>query len=342
LRLSKYLDEAIDVLTDLKKDLHRYREFWKQVDKDNPDFDPVSEANWQKKHARCWLHGATDFLETNELERWRVYKIQPSEMHQANSRKCVLAWRQWLQLEDAYYEPFEEFEFEDPLKDEKLGQYIERIGETVKKEGKGARLEWRALKSFLNYLRNFNEEEAAFIEQIFPKKMDVQHGMILRKIAPEVYPLPEEIAGAIVCELAQICCSGRKDVRHAAAESLGLCWLCLTAARLRLPAYLENIIACKGKSLKTDENNHILAVPTLFGDLDVIISQRVAQFLQALFKISTHKNKSTILSKPRRSLTRLLDNVVKKVNWDTRYGHITYVTFLSSPHHFGLQRYQPN
>jgi hypothetical protein len=252
-----------------------------------------------------------------------------------------MAWRKWLELEDAYYEPFEDFEFDDPLRDEKLGEYIERIAETVKKEGKGARLEWRALKFFLNYLRNFNEE-AAFIEQIFPKKMDVMHGIILRKIAPEVYPLPEEIAGAIVCEFAQICCNGRKNVRYTAAESLGLCWLCLTAARLRLPTYLENIIACKGDSLKIDENCHKLAVPTLFGDLDVVISRCVAQFFQALFKISTHKNKFTIVSKPRRSLTRLLDNVIKKVNSDMRYGHIAYVTFLSSPHHFGLQRYQPN
>jgi hypothetical protein len=59
------LANAKEILNDLETDLTNIREFWRQVEIDNPGFDVVSEENWNQKHARCWLHGATDVKEIN-------------------------------------------------------------------------------------------------------------------------------------------------------------------------------------------------------------------------------------------------------------------------------------
>jgi len=62
------LKEAQEILNDLEKDLTKIRALWKQFDIDNPGFDPISEEHLKTKCARSWLHGATEILETNQLE----------------------------------------------------------------------------------------------------------------------------------------------------------------------------------------------------------------------------------------------------------------------------------
>lgn len=113
-------------------------------------------------------------------------------------------------------------------------EYILRVARLIEEEGPGARVEWRAWKSFLGYLRNLITTEIAFIEQIFPQKMDVRHGSIVRKIAKEVPAISVTIASNIIMELDRICRMGRSNSQLVAAESLGLAWMCLTASRLRL------------------------------------------------------------------------------------------------------------
>lgn len=338
--MSKQLDEAKEILNDLEKDLEKSAAIWQQIHIDNPWFPYASNQEWQRKKAYCWIHGATEFHETNELERWLFDHPPLSDSAKENAAKCVDYWRKWLEIKDAYYEPFEDFEFEYPQDHETLNQFLFRMAKKVEKEGRGARLEWRALKSFLSYLRNIAQEEIAFIEQIFPQKMGFSGNQIIRKIAPEVYPIPYETAARILIELARQCRVNRTNAQLAAAESLGLCWLCLSASRLRLPIYLESIYAIGSTAIQLDETLPILKVPTLFGDRAVRISTRVAKYLYLLSNIPSKKPRKIILQTPMRSLTRTLDRALDGLETEF-YGNITYITFLSSPHHFGNHRYQP-
>ncbi len=333
------LDEAIEVLNDLENVLEECRKLWMQIENDNRGFGPVSEQNWQKKQAHCWIHGATELLETNEMERWLFDRPPSSPMSNTNARECVRNWREWLEIEDAYYEPFDDFEFEEPQQKETLGEFLIRMARLVEEEGKGVRLEWRALKCFLAYIRQFNQE-AAFLEHIFPQKMDLQHGKIIRLINPEVYPLPVETACAILMELAKQCRNGRRDTRHTAVECLGFCWLCLAASRLRLPIRIEKIHATECSAIKLEGEFPILGVPTLFGVRNVQISGRVAKFIHLLSRIPSKVPRKTILTRCLRSLNRTFDELTKNIA-PPEFGNITYVTLLSSPHDFGLRRFQP-
>ena len=67
--MNNSLSEIHKLLDDLESDLSKIRATWKQIEIDNPGFDPVSEENWQETYARMWLHGATDVWDRNELER---------------------------------------------------------------------------------------------------------------------------------------------------------------------------------------------------------------------------------------------------------------------------------
>ena len=335
------LNEAQEILNDLENDLAKTRTLWKQIEMDNPGFDPVSEEHWKIRCARSWLHGATDVRESNQLEKWIFDHPPLSETAKSSASKCIKYWREWLVITKAYYEPFEDFEFEKPRKGESLISFILRMSKIVEEEGPCARLEWRALKSFLAYLRNIAMNEIAFIEQIFPQKMDVMHGRILRKIAPEVPSIPEEMAGTILTGLAHKCRFGPRNAHLTAAESLGLSWLCLTASRLRLPIHLKILKGIKITSLRLDGEFPTLLIPTFFGDRCIRISNRVAQFLHALSLIPSIKPRETILQSPFRSLTRTFAGVVEDMAPNPAFGNITYVSLLSPPHYFGNQRYQP-
>ncbi len=333
--------EAQGILIDLKTELQKGRNLWLPIEKNNPNFEQASEKNWRQKHARCWLHGGTDLMEIIALEKWIFDNPPLSESAKEKAATCIKCWKEWLEQTDKYYGDFDEFEIEKPLEDETLYAYLLRTAETVEREGKGARLEWRALKSFLGYMRKIAPEEIAFIEQIFPKKMDIRCGTIIRKNQPEVYAIPQEAACSILCELQRMVLEGRPNSRLSALESLGLCWMCLTASRLRLPTYVEMIEKVEASSICTEGDYPVIWIPTLFGSRKIRISKRVAGYLLALSRIPSKFPRKTILQCPKRTLTRTFDRAFENCALNPAFGNITYVTMLSPPHHFDNHRYIP-
>jgi hypothetical protein len=332
------IEEAQNILIDLKNNLEVSRKIWLSLEKDNPHIDELSLEKWNKE-ARCWLHGATDLMESNELERWLFDHPPLSNTACGKATKYIKYWKEWLEIEPKgkprYYTPdFDEFRLEDPLKNERLYEYLHRIAILKERKGKRDPLRWRALKSFLNYLRNLPTPEVAFIEQIFPEKMDVK-GRIIRKIQPQVYPISVEIAGKILYKLAEIAINGRTNSQLTALEALGLCWMCLTASRLRQPTNIKMIE-------KVSPNNIIyrddlvwpkMNVPTLFGEREITISNRLSKYLLALAKIPSKKLRKSILQSQRRVLERPLSQAIENCAIDPCLGKITWVTFLSPPHH---------
>ena len=335
-------DEAQTIIEDLQQAITKNKQIRDGIKKNNPDWEQLSDAHWEEKKSRCWLHGATEIFETNELERWLFETPPLSDTAKESASKCVKCWIEWLNQSDAFYdEHSKNFELENPEEGEILRDYVLRMAILVEKGGKGDRLKWRALKSFLAYLRNIAPEEIAFIEQIFPKKMDLHFNSIIRKISPEVYPISQEVTSDILCELAQLATKGRPNSLLSALEALGLNWLCLTTSRLRWPTHLEMVEKIKVSAIKFDGEYPMILVPTLFGEKEIRISIRVAKFLIALSKIPSKNPRMTIIQLPRRSLSRTLERAVQNVV-NPNLGIITFVTMLSTPHIFGRNhRYKP-
>lgn len=342
-KMSNPLQEVQAVLNDLEDDLGKTKTIWENLRVSNPDFEQLSEKHWEEKSSRCWLHGATAVTEAIELEQ-RIFDSPPvSKTAQAPASKIHRAWKRWLEEKGewgAYYCDAAQFRIPLPKQGETLIDFIIRLAHLVEESGKGDRLGWRALKSFLDFTRKKHSiEEVAFIEHIFPKKMRLFHSRIIRLISPETYPIPEEAAANILIELARRCRTGRPDAQLTAAECLGLCWICLTASRLRLPVHLEVIQKIKPISI---QSGPILQVPTWFGDRPVKISHRIEKFLKTLANLPSKTPRETILQRPLRSLSRAFEHTLQTVPPNPNYGNITIASLLSQPHIFGDHRYQPN
>lgn len=342
-KMNDPLQEAKAVLNDLEDELGKAKAIWDNLRVLNPGFEQLSEKHWMEKSSRNWLHGATAIPEAIELEQ-RIFDSPPiSQIAQLPASRIHRAWKRWLEKKGewgAYYCDAAEFRIPLPKQGETLIDFIMRLAHLVEESGKGDRLGWRALKSFLDFVRKKHPvEEVAFIEHIFPKKMRVFHSRIIRLISPETYPIPEETAANILIELARRCRTGRPDTQLMAAECLGLCWVCLTASRLRLPVHLEVVQKIKPIAL---QSGPILQVPTWFGDRPVKISHRIAKFLNALADLPSKTPRKTILQRPLRSLNRAFENILQTVSPNPEYGNITIASLLSQPHIFGDHRYQPN
>jgi hypothetical protein len=244
---------------------------------------------------------------------------------------------------------------------------------SIEKYGEGNRLKRGSIKCFLAYMRNIAVEKIAFIEQILPEKIKVRPilrynsrtlpktvssetepttlnkindldqavpirtGKIVRKIDPEVHAISQEETSDIIRELNRLATQGRPNRHLSALESLGLCFMCLAASRLRLPTHLIMIKAIKKSAIFFSGDYPILKVPTLFGERPVRISNRVARYLLAVSSIPSKNIRETILQSPRGSLTRTFDQALKNCGLASKLGNITYRTMLSPPHHFGRE-----
>jgi hypothetical protein len=283
------LDDACDILDEFEKDVAKVQASWKEIAELNPDFEHVSPENWQEKYYRMWLHGATEVYECNELERWLYGAPSNTEIASSLAQDAHDAWRAWLSIAGppimskvcdydkksgkylerelkepsaAYYVNNDRFEIRAPLEGETLLDFILRSARSVEDIGEGHPLGWRALKSFLDFMRkHYPTEQVAFIEHIFPKKMDLHYGKIIRLIPQEAHPIPEKTAAEILIEFARRCRNGRPDSRHTAAEGLALCWLCIATSRIRLPKTLKMVSRIKADAVLSGVEFSISKMP---------------------------------------------------------------------------------
>lgn len=165
--MHKHPDKIQCLLDEFEAELSRIRAIWRQIEIDNPSFEQVSEENWQEKHARMWLHGATSVQDCNELERWLFDSPPLTHTSQMPAIKAYLDWEEWLETKGsfgAYYVDFNKFQIPRPDKEELLIDYVILLARLTEDCGLGHRLEWRALKSFLDFIReSYPVEEIAFI-----------------------------------------------------------------------------------------------------------------------------------------------------------------------------------
>jgi hypothetical protein len=242
--------------------------------------------------------------------------------------------------------------------------YISRLQDIVENKEKIHYLWERGLSGFLHHLRKtISKDQIAFLELIFPEDMEIRkittfkevktgkstselqevaYGQIARKISPSVYPIYIKTAADIICELTNTVLHGRQNAKLVAAETLGLCWVCLTSSRLRLPIALKDLFNLPKVVLRTslDDIFPTLSLPTIFGHLPMPISETIWRLLTALSDISSAQPRSSIFQSPEESLYRKLRHTIEKLGLDPAKGKITFQTFLSPPLEFD-HRYQP-
>jgi len=188
----------------------------------------------------------------------------------------------------------------------------------------------------LHFFRdNGYTNESAFIEHLFPRKSELCDGRLIRKVPGTVSPISVELAGAIIKELVYQCAFGRPNASHHAGEALALVWLCLVASRIRLPRTLKSVHDINVSAIIGNEKYSELYVPSFFGACAVRISKQLAQFLQVVAEINSKEPRTTILQTPLCDLRKPLNKVLKNLEIPSELGEITFLTFLSSPHHFG-------
>ncbi len=330
--------EAQAIIKDLQQAIVQKKQIRENLFKLNSEWEQLSEEHWEQQEARCWIHGATEVCEANELERWLFDNPPISDIAQEDATKCLKYWQDFYQENSEDCGELAKAAMEQPQEGEILQDYILRVAALIEKQGKGNYWQWRTLRSLLGYLRKFPPIQTSFIEQILPKKGDLfSKGVrkrIIRKVAPEVYPISQHLTRDILYRLGDMAINGRPNSLLSALESLGLSWLCLIASRLRLPVHLEKVATIKPSAICIDDTFSSMLVPTLLGERRIGIANRVARFLIELAKIPSNKPRESILQSPTRSLTRTFDRALQNCAIDVNLGNITYVTFLSPPHHY--------
>lgn len=367
------LDDVTKILCQLQEDLEKKKHFYESTRLLNPNFSPVSEDSYRKELARCWIYG-TDDIGTILMAPLPKIPFQ-SDVSKSLASTHYSDWQTILESNaspDSLYieyfldaEEFPEYHLEEPDNKETLYDYITRLQDIVENKEKIPFYWERALSSFLNYLRQTNpKKQIAFLELIFPEDMEIRRittykevktgkltsklqkfscGQIARKIPPSVHPIFIVTAADIIRELVNTVLEGKQNARLGAAEALGMCWICLTCARLRVPIALNDLISLPAKALErsSDIKLPLLSLPTIFDCLPVPCSETIWRCLKALSEIPGAQPRLTIFQSSEESLYRTLRRTKQKLGIGQTKGEITYKSFLSHPVEFD-HRYQPN
>ena len=216
----------------------------------------------------------------------------------------------------------------------------------------------RSLNSFLNYLRqDMPSENLGILESIFPYEKEIrpdytlrktekgiekiQISLILRNIENEEYPIDILAYSEIIQILINTTLYGRANAQLIAAEALGLTWLCFTNARMHLFTQETYLHATPLTALKkNDEKQYVVQLKSLFGDIEVCISETIYNFFRIL---SVNSNQSSIFSRPLSSLRRAFNKAVNKSSQivalresfkqrNVEFAKITFKTMMQMPY----------
>lgn len=368
----KNLDEVINILLQFKEKLKKKQSFYASMRALNPNFGPLSEDNCQKEIARYWIYGTDDI---GALWKAPLPKIPyQTEASKSLASKHYKNWQKVIEANAApdsdYYgyflnaEEFIDYHLDEPKSGETLYGYIIRLQDIVENKEKIHFLWERGLSGFLHHLRKtISKDQIAFLELIFPEDMEIRkitafkevkigkktsglrevpYGQIARKISPAVYSINIKTAADIICELANTVLHGRQNAKLVAAETLGLCWICLTSSRLRLPISLKDLFVLPKDVLRrsVDDIFPTLSLPTIFSYLPMPVSGTIWGLLKALSNTPGGQPRSSIFQSPEESLYRRLRHTLEKLDLDPTKGKITFQTFLSPPVEFD-HRFQP-
>ena len=287
---------------------------------------------WHEEHTKSWVYCSCSAKELSCLEQRRLKKTLLPAIADISAKKCLELYEE-ESTSDTCYEIFDRQRFK-----ETLHEYLIRIATDIETKSKKAikilkdETHRRGLNSFLHFLRKLGPEERGFINQIFPEKRDAFAGKIIRKIAPEVYPIAIDLVRDILIELVRMFKDENPRSKLSTLESLALIWICLTASKLRSSIQVTDLYELKASAIKIKDARNMLLIPTVVGNRVVDISEQLANLLSIISSIPSKQQRTTIFQSSRKSLSRTLDRALTNLSLQSSLGNITYVTFMSFPH----------
>lgn len=294
-----------------------------------------SEAHiWNREEAYCWIYASSH------------YAFAPRDRSlpsiASGNELARPYYDKWLTLERDV-QSIHTYIIPQPTPTDTLQSYLEERSNEIHQNEGCKTIRWRSLRSFATYLRDTFPEETGFIEVLFPKKMKIFDGKVIRKVNNTIYPVDIIVAAKILQRLFHMVLEGKPDSQLGAAETLGLAWICLTSAIKRIPTELQLLhkvpISNITISKMSKDNNVLFAIPTLYGPIQTTISKELANYFIALSKIAPTSNEMIIHS-PLRCLHRTFQRAVDQVPEANGLGKITFLTLMSHPHEALGHRYQ--
>lgn len=257
--------------------------------------------------------------------------------------------------------------FHSPSSKVSLYDYLKMLASEISEKNEHRDVWIESLRSFLQFLRDdTNLSDRGPLEVMFPSKesckgMELRKGTtlrrergkirevethhILRRIEETVYPVDIFTATEILMNLSHTVLHGRLNSQFSAATALGFAWLCHAVGCSRLVTREQLVFATPKDRFKQAveasipwmDPSRFIGVDSLFGVIDVQISKTVYDFLFALPRES-HQNGIFNIDLE----TALRTFRTKGVAQSKRaqgLGKITFLTFMSPPHH--TPRYRP-
>lgn len=324
--MSNQLEPLKDILRDFLSQMKRKEEIWKLSGSSitgTPGFGDENTNPWPRKEALCWIFA-------DLYDHFPKFDRTPPTV-EAAKEFAKEYYDEWLGLQ-LDIQDYMKHIIQKPNSNETLETYLERMSSEMKTKKGRRSSKIRSLRSFTAYLRDqLPQEERGLIEEIFPEEMEVDRntGKISRIAPVTAYPIDIYLVTQILRELAREFLEGRPNAQLAAAEALGLAWICLTSARRRLPNQFNLVSKIPMNCLSYRQSS--VAIPTLYGRSAMPISTTQNQYLNALKNIGPSNRLGLFQTKPR-SLRRVLDKVVEALPSSANAGKITFLTLLSFPH----------
>lgn len=317
------------------------------------EFNPAEDTFWTKEDAYIWLYG--DVWEYNTF----MHRPPPHPIPEYYSQPALPVYQQWRQEEKEVFHRHCK-QIPAPSGSVCLGEYLQELA-LIASEGNEHRDVWiESLRSFLQFLRDdTNLDQKGPLEILFPSQMSckgmelrkgyeiqckdkiitkVERRFILRRIENTVFPIDLFAASEILMNLAGTALEGRSNSQRSAVEALGFAWLCHAVGCYRLVTREEIIFSTElsnfrslGKSKERLKPTHFIGVRSLYGTLDVPVSKTIYDFLSALPR---DPGSNRIFTMDLDTLARTLrEKGVEPSKRARCLGKITFLTFMSQPHH---------
>lgn len=272
--MNNQLTQIKDILSEFLRQMKKKEELWGSLGSSivgTPGFsDERMEDSWPRKEACCWIFA-------DLYDHFPKFDRTPPTV-EAAKEFAEPYYDEWLEL-NRDIQDYTKRIIQRPNSNETLEVYLERISsETKTKKGRRSST-IRSLRSFTACLREeLPHVERGLIEEIFPEEMRVDRntGKISRIAPPTAHPIDIYLVAQILQGLARECLEGRPNTQLAAAEALGLAWICLTTARRRLPTQFNLVskipINCLAQIKQSKNPASALVIPTLYGRSKMPIS----------------------------------------------------------------------
>jgi len=322
---------------------------------EDSEFNSLKNTFWTEEDAYIWLYGVA------KEYRSLMHRPKPNPIPSYYSQLAKPLYQQWRQEEkEVFHRKCEKIPL--PEDDINLHNYLQQLALAVS-EGNEHRDVWiESLRSFIQFLREDTDlEQKGPLEILFPSKesckgmeirknallrregkeiKEVECRSILRRIEDTVYPIDIFAASEILKNLSTAVLEGRSNSQRSAAEALAFAWLCHAVGCYRLVTREDIIFSTELSCLRPVDLNkpkewlkptHFIGINSLYGVIDVPISKTLYEFLLALPR---DPGSNRLFNMDKETVLRTFRNKgVKQSERAKHLGPITFLTFMSPPHH---------